>query len=152
MKNLKFMAGWLTLFLLAYILVRLGVKEFPEIPIRWEVLTVIGVFTSMIIIISVSAIGPSAAKATAGSFWFVLLSAGIYFLPISQAFEPDLLESWVIRAGFIFPVVMFGCNLIRHLGLIKKKQEEPVWTALGLQAALIIAIFVVMEKIILPMV
>ena len=151
MKNLKFMAGWLTLFLLAYILVRLGVKEFPEIPIRWEILTVIGVFASMIIIIFASVMGPSAAKATVTSFWFLLLFAGIYFLPISQAFVPDILETWIIRAGFIFPVVMFVYNLVRHLSLIKKKQEEPVWTALGLQAALIIAIFVVMEKIILPM-
>lgn len=145
------MAGWLTLFLLAYILIRVGVKLFPEIPIRWEVLTVIGVFTSMIIIISVSVIGPSAAKATAGSFWFVLLSAGIYFLPISQAFAPDILETWIIRAGFIFPVVMFVYNLVRYLSLIKKKQEEPIWVPLLLQAGLIIITFVVVEKIVLPM-
>lgn len=152
MKNLKFMAGWLTLFLLVYILIRVGISKFPEIPIRWETLTVIGVFASMIIIIFASVMSLEASKAMTISFWFLLLFAGAYFLPISQAFEPDLLEGWVIRAGFIFPVVMFGCNLVRHISLIKKKQEEPVWTALGLQAALIIATFVVTEKIIIPMI
>lgn len=152
MKKIKFLAGWLTLFLLAYILIRVGIEMFQSIPITWEVVAVIGSVLSMIVIIFSSVMDPGAAKATAVSLWFALLSAGVYFLPISGSFSPDLIEVWVIRAGLLFPVVMFICNLIRHLGLIRKKEEEPVWTSLGFQAAVIIIFLVVTEKIILPMV
>lgn len=146
------MAGWLVLFLLAYVLIRVGVKMFPDPPIRWEVLAVIGSFMSMIVIIFASVVDPGAAKATAISFWFVLLSVEVYLLPISTSFAPDLIETWVIRAGLFFPAVMLVSSFIRHLSLIKKKEEEPVWSSLGLQTATIIAVLIITEKIILPMV
>lgn len=152
MKNLKSMAGWLALFLLAYVLIRVGVKIFPDPPIRWEILAVIGSFMSMIVIIFASVVDPGAAKATAVSFWFVLLSAGVYLLPISASFSPDLIEVWVIRAGLLFPVVMFFWNLTSHFSLVRKKEEEPAWSSLGVQLSVIIIFFLVTEKIILPMV
>lgn len=146
------MAGWLVLFLLAYVLIRVGVKMFPDPPIRWEILAVIATFMSMITIIFASVVDPGAAKATAVSFWFVLLSVGVYLLPISTSFLPDLIEVWVIRAGLLFPVVMFSWNLIRHFSLVRKKEEEPIWSALGLQASIIIVVLVIAEKVIVPMV
>jgi hypothetical protein len=153
MKNLKNLLGWPILFLLIYLFVRIAVEFTPDPPVNWGTIIVVTSFLVMAYLSFFSAMNAGVAalkKAT----WFSALAIGILlFASFNESLRLDWIQSIVVKAGFIFPFALLIMLLGNYLIRLKKEKESPqkkLALHLSKQAAIVVLVVLLVEKILVP--